>query len=145
MAKGKGGAGKWIAIGCVVFVLLGACCGGIGFFLYQQTFNSDAAQMTRGFFGNLRRGEHQQALQRMNAQYQSTHALPTFQQNVQQIPALTQQTDASFSNVSVSGGTASVTGTLSTPSGDAPFDVILSEQNGYWYIDTVTVQGQLLQ
>ena len=145
MAKGKGGAGKWIAIGCAAFVLLGGCCGAGIFLFMNQMFNSEPAQMARGFFGNVRRGEYDQALLRMNAQYQSTHALPTFQQNVQQLPSLAQQTDATFSSVNISGGTATISGTLTTPSGDAPVDVTLSQQGAYWYIDTVVVQGQLLQ
>lgn len=144
MAQGRGGIGKWIAIGCVGFVLLGGCCAGGIYAFYKMAIDPPAA-MVRGFFGNLRRGEYDQALQRMNGQYQSTHPVATFQQNVQQIPALTQQTDFSVDGVDASGGVATVTGSLSTAQGSQPVTVTLSKQGEYWYIDSVTVSGLMLQ
>ncbi len=144
MAQGKGGAGKWIAIGCVGFLLLGGCCG-IGAWLFWKTQMDPPASMARGFFGNLRRGEYDQALARMNGQYQSTHPLPTFQQNVQQMPALTQQTDFSADGVDISGEIATVSGSVETAQGGQPVTVMLSKQGEHWYIDSVMVSGTLLQ
>lgn len=144
MAQGKGGIGKWIAIGCGAFVLFGACCG-VGGYLFWSTQMDPPAAMARGFFGDLRRGDHQSALSRMNGQYQSTHPLPTFQQNVQQIPALTQQTGFSTENVDINNGVATVLGTLQTSSGDQIATVQLTKQGEHWYIDSVTVGAQMLQ
>jgi hypothetical protein len=143
MAQGKSGVGKWIAIGCAGLLLLGGCCVGGVVFAYNQYVDPPAA-MTRGFFGNLRRGEYEQALARMNAQYQATHPLPTFQQNVQQIPALTQQSDFSVGSPNISGGVATVSGSLSTPMGNQPVTVDLSKLGDHWYIESVVVAGQLL-
>jgi len=143
VAEGKSKTGLYIGLGCGGLLLLGACCGGIGYFIYAQT--DEPAQAAHGFFADLRTGNHQQALQRMSGTYQSTHPLPTFQQNVQQIPALTQHTDVTFSNRSIQNQTAEVSGTLTTAEGSVPVTVSLSQVGEYWYIDTVMVQGQTLQ
>jgi len=135
---------KIVGIGCGLLVLLSAC--GIGACLLFVKGQTDApASASHAFFADLRTGNYQQALQRMNTTYQSTHPLPTFQQSVAQIPALTQQTDSTFANRSVSNQTATMSGTLTSPSGDVPVTVTLSQVGEYWYIDSVMVQGTTLQ
>ena len=142
MAEGKK-VGMWVGIGCGLLLLIGACCGGIGYFVYAQT---DApAQAGHAFFKDLREGNYQQAHQRMSTTYQSTRPLAVFQQNVQAIPALSQSTDSSFSNRQISNGVATLEGTLTTAGGVVPISVQLSQVGEYWYIDSVTVQGIGLQ
>jgi len=38
-----------------------------------------------------------------------------------------------------------LSGSLSTPTGEVPVRVTLTETGGFWYIDTVTVSGVPLQ
>ncbi|MEM9192156.1 MAG: hypothetical protein AAGF12_23490 [Myxococcota bacterium] len=134
---------KWVGIGCGVVVLLGAC--GIGACVLVLKGATDGpANAAHAFFGDLRSSNYQQALQRMSASYQATHPLPTFQTNVQQIPALTTQTDSTFTNRSISNNTATVSGNLTTAQGDVPVTVNLSKVGDHWYIDSVMVQGQNL-
>jgi hypothetical protein len=142
MAEGNK-ALKWIGIGCGLFLLLGLCAGG-GVALMCQSQLGPPVDASASFFADVRRGNYQQALSRMNGNYQTTHPLPTFQQNVQQIPALTQQTGASFNSTSVNNDVATVSGNLTTPTGDVPVTVTLSQVGGAWYIDSVMVQGQTL-
>lgn len=145
MAQGnKGGIGKWIALGCVAFVLMGGCCAG-GIYWFWSSQMEPPAEMARGFLGDVRRGNYQQALQRMNGQYQATHPLPTFQQNVQQVPGLADNTGVSFSERDVSGGIATLSGSLETTAGSQSITMTLSEQGDYWYVDSVIVGGQMLQ
>lgn len=136
--------GKYVAIGCGVALLLGCCIGGIGLAVCNNAL-SGPADAAHGFFNDLRMGNHQQALTRMNGAYQATHDLTRFQQSVSAIPALTAQSDATFSNRSVVNSGAEVSGTLTTPSGSIPVTVNLTKIGEHWYIDLITVQGQTLQ
>lgn len=138
---------KWIGIGCGVIVLIGVCifgactlcAGGI----WQAT---DApAQAAHGFFADARAQNWQNAYQRMSPSYQSTHTAQTLQAAASQIPAITQQTDSTFTNRQVQNATANLDGHLTTPSGPAPVNVTLSNQGGVWYIDSITVSGMPLQ
>ncbi len=133
---------KWVGIGCGLFVMLGLCATGAVLLIVQSA--SGPVDATASFFADLRGGNHAQALQRMNGNYQSTHPLPTFQQNVAAIPSLVQQTGASFNSTSVNNNVGTVSGNLSTPTGDVPVTVTLSQVGEYWYIDSVMVQGQTL-
>ncbi len=144
MAEGKGGALKWIGLGCGVFLLVAACGVGAAFFACQSLFEAPEGQ-ARGFFADLRAGNYQDALRRTDAPYQSSHTVEAFEQAVSAIPAATQQTDVSFSSRDVNGSSASMVGDLSTPNGQVPVTVTLSRAGEYWYIDSVTVQGQTLQ
>ena len=54
-------------------------------------------------------------------------------------------TDVSFGNRNVNGDSATMIGDLSTPGGAVPVTVMLSRAGEHWYIDSVTVQGQMLQ
>ncbi len=142
MAEGNK-ALKWIGIGCGVLFLLAAC--GIGACVLVIKTTSDApAGAAHGFFADLRTGNYQSALQRTNGAYQSSHTLESFQQSVAALPALMQQTDVTLSSRSVNNGTATMSGNLTTPGGDVPVTVTLSQVGEFWYIDSVMVQGQTL-
>jgi hypothetical protein len=144
MAEGQGSAVKWIALGCGLFVLVGAC--GIGAALVAFGNIEDAPQgQARGFFVDLRAGRYQDALARTNAVYQSTHTVEGFSASVAAIPAATQQTDVQFTNNTVTGTSANMGGNLITPSGAVPITVALSRVGEHWYIDAVVVEGQPLQ
>ncbi len=144
MAEGKGGALKWIGLGCGVFLLVAACGIGGAFLACQKLFEAPEGQ-ARGFFADLRTGNYADALRRTNAPYQSTHTVEAFQAAVSQIPAATQQTDVSFNSRNVEGNTATMIGDLKTPDGAVPVTVTLSRAAEHWYIDSVSVQGQMLQ
>jgi hypothetical protein len=139
---------KIVGITCGVIVALGVC--GVGACLAMGGAAvwgaTDApAKAAHAFFRDLRTGNHQSALSRMSAHYQSTHDVATFQLNVSTIPALTQQTDSTFASRNITPGSANLTGSLTTASGEAPVVVILSQVGEHWYIDSVTVQGTVLQ
>jgi len=144
MAETKSSPLKWIALGCGVFLLVGACGVTAAFFAFQGLSDAPEGQ-ARGFFADLRTGNYEDALARTNAAYQSTHTLQGFQTSISAIPTATQQTDVSFSDRNISGDSASMGGNLMTPNGAIPVTVTLSRAGEYWYIDSVTVQGQPLQ
>lgn len=146
--SGQNNTLKIVGITCAVITILGVCGVGACFAMGGAAIwgATDApAKAAHGFFQDLRTGNHQAALQRTNSHYQSTHDLAQFQTNVGAIAALTQQSDSSFSSRNISVGTANLGGTLTTPAGDVPVSVTLSQVGEFWYIDTVTVQGVLLQ
>jgi hypothetical protein len=143
MAEGNK-ALKWVGIGCLVLFLFGACGIGACVFIIKGMTDAPAGQ-AHGFLADLRTGNYPTALQRMNGGYQSTHALEAFQQSVAAIPSLTQSTDATLDDRNVSGSGATMSGHLTTPSGDVPITITLSQAGEHWYIDSVVVQGQTLQ
>lgn len=143
MAEGNK-ALKWVGIGCLVLFLFGACGIGACVFFIKGMTDAPAGQ-AHGFLADLRTGNYPNALQRMNGSYQATHPLETFQQSVAVIPTLTQSTDATLSERNVSNGVGTMSGHLTTPSGDVPITITLSQAGDHWYIDSVVVQGQTLQ
>lgn len=136
---------KYVGIGCLVLALLGACSVG-GCFLIGGGAGIAAlgavaapADQAKGFFRDLRARNYPSALSRMSPAYQSAHPLATFQQSVEGIPALTQQTDDTISSRSVNNQTATMSGTLTTPSGSVPIVVTLTGSGPTWNIDSVVV------
>jgi hypothetical protein len=77
----------------------------------------------------------------MGASYQATHDVARFQQAVAALPPLTQATDATLSNVNVVESGATVSGVLTTPQGEVPIVLVLSEVGEYWYVEQVQVGG----
>lgn len=140
MAEGDNKLLKILAIGCGAILLLGCCAVG-GVVYYFKTQSDAPANAAHSFFKDLRDGNHEKARRRMSGAYQGSHPTEAFQQSLTSVPALTQQSDATFANRNVSGSTATLSGTLKTPSGEAPVEVILSEMNDAWYIDSVSVNG----
>ena len=149
--QGKSSVWKWVGIGCGVLVLIGACIavscivcsGGIVGTALQAT--EAPAEASHAFFRDTRAGNWQGAHARMNATYQSTHTPESMQMAAASIPAITQNTDSTFSGRSVMNNVATMTGVLTTPSGSVPVEVVLSGSGTTWYIDSVTVQGMMLQ
>jgi hypothetical protein len=81
----------------------------------------------------------------MSGTYQASHTPQTLQMAASQIPAMTQQTDSTFTSRNIDMTGARLEGTLTTPSGAVPVQVTLIQENNHWYISTVTVQGVPLQ
>lgn len=142
---------KYVAIGCVGLVLLIGCAfGGCllmggGAAVTALGAVSAPAEQTKGFFADLRGRNYQGALSRMSPTYQASHPLATFQQSVDTMPALTQQTDDTISNRSVTNGLATMSGSLTTPGGSVPVTVTLTQSGAAWQIDAVVVGGAPLQ
>lgn len=145
MANGeKSNTLKYLGIGCVVVVLLGAC--GIGGCIVLgggavMGAVAAPAEQTKSFFRDVRARSYQSALSRMSPAYQASHPVATFQQSVEGIPALTQQTDDTISSRSVNNSTATMSGTLTTPTGEVPVTVTLTQNGATWQIDSVVVNG----
>jgi len=141
---------KYVAIGYRVLILLDVCAfdgcmvmGGAGAMGAMGAVAAPAEQ-TKGFFADLRARNHAGAFARMGPAYQASHTLQTFQQNVDAMPALTQQTEDTINNRSVMNGTATMSGTLTTPQGDIPIEATLNENGAIWQIDALVVGGVAL-
>lgn len=134
---------KVIGIGCGVLVLLASLCGFGIFMCYQGvTASKDHAH---AFLGELRTGNHTSAYARMDPSYQATHPLPSFQAAVAALPALSSNTDATFTNFNVSNGVHSLQGVLTTPSGPYDIQMTMREANGGFYVTSLVVGGSPLQ
>jgi hypothetical protein len=131
---------KYVGLGCGVMLLLGACCGG-GFFMLFNSMLGEPHRYAHGFLDDVRAESYPAALQRMGASYQATHDVARFQQAVAALPPLTQATDATLSNVNVVESGATVSGVLTTPQGEVPIVLVLSEVGDYWYVEQVQVGG----
>ncbi len=136
---------KIVGITCGVLLLLSCCCGG-GFMLVGggalgAALSGGPKASTDAFLDELHAGNYQQALQRMGAQYQSTHDVASFTAAVGTLPALTQHTDHTMNNIQVQPSTGQVSGTLTTPTGVQPVQFQCSKQGEFWYIESVTVGG----
>lgn len=130
-----------VAIGCgVILTIVGICVAAGAYFAVGAV--SPVADAPTSFLHDLRTGNDARALQRMSHSYQQSHPLPTFQANVNSLPALRAQTgDASMLNVNVVNANASVSGQIQTASGPVPVAFTLTLQGEHWYIDTVVIEG----
>jgi hypothetical protein len=131
---------KYVGMGCGMMLLLGLCCAGGGFLVFRSLLG-EPHRYAHGFLDDVRAGNYPAALQRMGAGYQATHDVARFQQGVAALPPLTQQTDATLSNVNVQNDVANVSGTLTTPQGAVPIILVLTHAGEYWYVDQVQVGG----
>ncbi len=137
---------KYIAIGCGAVLLLGCCTfGTLGAVCWSMV--GGPHKYAHGFLADVKQGNYPAALQRMGHAYQSSHDAASFEQAARALPALTEQTDATLASVNVdgSGHAARVEGTLTTPAGDVPISMVLSQAGDYWYVEQVVVGGQPLQ
>ena len=135
---------KYVGIGCGAVLLLSCCLGGIGMYACGNALSGPKGAAT-GFFKDVREGRPEAALARMDAAYQNSHDLATFQQATAAIPAIASQTDTTFSNIQISNSTGTVSGTLTTPAGDQPVQVTLTKAGDYWYIDSIVVANVPMQ
>ncbi len=133
---------KYVGIGCGVLFALALACGG-GFYVCVSKI-TEAKPYAHAFLRDLRESNYPSALQRMDGAYQSRHNVQSFQAAVAQLPALTTHTDATLNNYNVSGGVTTVEGTLTTPTGPVPITLLMTEQGGHYYIQSVTVGGRTL-
>lgn len=134
---------KVIGIGCGVLVLLGSLCGfGIYMCFQGVTASKDHAH---AFLGELRTGNVTSAYARMDPSYQATHDMTSFQASVAALPALSQNTDATFTNFNVSNGVHSLQGVLTTPSGPYDIQMTMREATGGFYVTSLVVAGSPLQ
>ena len=69
------------------------------------------------------------------------HDVATFTAQVQAIPALASMTDDTISQRNIQGGTASMSGTLQTPTGDVPVAFELTQLGERWVVDHIDVAG----
>jgi len=132
---------KYVGIGCGVVLLLGCCIGGGAYVACSKFAGTLGAPKgaAEGFFSDMRQGRPEAALQRMDGAYQASHDLARFQQATTMIPAIASQTDTTFNSIQVNAGGATVSGHLTTPNGDQPVTVSLSQVGENWYIDSIVV------
>ena len=135
-------AGRYVGIGCGLFLLLGLCTTFVSCYVFVPMPARDAAQ---GFLGDVRGRDFASALQRTSAEYQSTHDAARLEQSVARLSHLSQHTGATFWNASFEDARATLDGTLATPDGDVPVGIELVETDGYWYVDQVVVRGVALE
>jgi hypothetical protein len=144
--EGKSNVGLWIGIGCGVLLMLACCGGGVAYYVFKEGMGAFTAPQRHsiGFFEDIRNHGNANALRRMDGVYQSTHDLAAFDQAVASIPALQQHTNASFSSFNIQNDVATVAGSLDTPQGPVPVEVLLVKGGEFWYLSRVTVGGQVL-
>ena len=135
---------KWVGIGCGGMVLL-AALGVASCLFFIKGVTDEPADRSHQFFAHLRANDLVQAHAMMSPEYQATHPLPKFQQSVALLPPLVMQADSTLTNRSVSNGSATMGGFLTTPQGNVPVSVTLSHRADVWYITSVTLAGQMLQ
>lgn len=151
----KSNALKFLLIAGALVALLFACAFGscmllggvsaVGTLGTLRVVTGPPAEQTEAFFADLRARNYAGALARTTPEYQAAHPLPAFQQSVEAIAALTQQTADTVTHRSVNSSTAQMSGTLSTPQGNVAFDVSLVERATRWQIASVVVAGTTLQ
>lgn len=129
---------------CGVLLLLTCITVGAGAFMCSGKL-MEPANAARAFFGDLQQSNFAGAYGRMGQTYQATHDPAAFETNVRALPPLTTQTGVSFTGTQINNNVATLQGNLSTPQGAIPVTVVLSSVGGTWYVDAVTVQGQMLQ
>ncbi len=131
---------KWIGIGCLVLAIVACCvassCAGL---IYQAT--SAPAEAAHAFLRDVRTGNDATALARMSGSYQSTHDLATFSASVSTVPSLRAHTDATLASRNIENSYATISGSLTTATGEIPVQIRLSSVSGSWYVDNVMVQG----
>ena len=128
-----------LGIGCGALLLVAGICG--GFALLMSSATSGPTGAANGFLADVRAGNHASALQRMTPGYQQTHPGSAFPASLSNHPVLTQQTDSSMTNVNISNNSATVAGTMTTPSGPIPIAFTMTHIGDYWYINSVIIQG----
>lgn len=153
MEDGSGGSNTWkyVGIGCGVAALLSICavggcfaCGAAGIGGIVAATEAPATA-SHGFFSDVRGHDLAHAYGRMSDTYRATHPAAAFEAAVVGTPGLSEHTDATFNNRSINGGTATLSGTLDSPSGALPVSVVLHDAGGgTWQIDSVTVSGRPL-
>jgi hypothetical protein len=142
---------KYVAFGCLgLLFVMGCVFGGCmlmggGAAMTALGATEAPANQAKGFFADLRGRNYAGALARMSPTYQANHPVATFEQSLAAFPALTQQTDDTLSTRSVNGTTATMSGTLTTPTGPVPMEVMLTQNGATWQIDSVMVASTVLQ
>lgn len=133
---------KYIAIGCGALILLSCClCGGLGALGWSVLRGPH--EYASAFLADIRKDDYASALQRMDASYQSSHDVAALEAAVRTLPALDQHTDATLTSVNIdpTADRGQVSGTLSTPAGGYPVELVLHQVGDYWYVASVTVAG----
>lgn len=156
MSDGQSNTLKYVGIGCLVVGLIGACgvgacltCvgAGAGGLMAAVAAPADAAH---GFMREVRTGDHAAAYARMNASYRAANTQAAFDARLAAFPALTGASDATISQRNVNGTTAIMGGTLDGTVCAAggtgcrvPIRFTLHEEGEAWFIDAITIEGQL--
>jgi len=137
---------RLLAFGCGAALVAGAIGLGACVLLLKSAADEPAAAAA-GLLGDLRAHDNVRALQRMSRSYQASHPLPVFQQNVLALAPLAVHTDASLTSHSLDpfAHSATIEGTLTTPSGRVPVRIELIEDSGFWYVDIVRVANTPLR
>jgi hypothetical protein len=156
MSDGESNTLKYVGIGCLVVGLLGMCgvgacvtCVGAGAGGIMAAVAAPA-EAVHGFMREVRTGGSTSAYARMNASYRAANSQADFDARLAAFPALTAATDATIAQRNVNGTTAVMSGTLDGTvcaaggTGCAvPISFTLHQEGEAWYIDTVTIEGQL--
>jgi len=135
---------KYVGIGCGVLLLLSCCIGGIGMYACGNALSGPKGA-AEGFFLDMREGRPEAARARMDGVYQNSHDLAQFQAAAAAIPAISSQTDTTFSSIQINNSTGSVSGSLTTPAGDQPVQVTATKIGDNWYINSIVVSNIPLQ
>ena len=133
-----------VGAGCGVLLLTMFCVAGAAYLAIDQYFG-EPERYGLAFLKDLRGGEAEVALRRMDGPYQSSHDLSTFRQSIAMLPALQQHHSVTFDSREIDGEIASLRGRLITPDGERELSMDLTRQEGHWYVTYLTVDERALQ
>jgi hypothetical protein len=120
--------------GCLTLLALGAA----GFVAALYFMTQGAADAARAQLEDLKRGDQIAAYNRLSSTYQQTMTPEAFEQLVATHPALRSYANATFNNRSVSGNTASLSGTITATSGERePVTFLLIKEGDVWKISGI--------
>lgn len=156
MSDGESNTLKYVGIGCLIVGLIGLCGVGACFTCVGASAGgimasvAAPAEAAHGFMREVRTGDRAAAYGRMNASYRAGVSQADFEARLAAFPALTGASDATLGQRSVNGSTAVMSGTLDGTvcaaggTGCAvPISFTLHQEGETWFIDTITVEGQL--
>jgi hypothetical protein len=145
----RGGALKWVALGCGIALLVavvavvsclgvcGACAGGF----YAATLAP--ATVAQEFFQELAQGRLEAAYDKLTPRYRAEHDLEDFQGQVAMVPHLAGAGAASFSRRSLQQDGAVLGGFMPTPDGQLPVQVRLVNEGEQWLVDSFSISGEV--
>jgi predicted component of type VI protein secretion system len=133
----------WVAGGCcgclLLMLIVAGVVGGFAYFASQEPAKAVRAQLAE-----VRAGQIEAAFQRLDEPYQVALSEPGFEQFVDSHPALRDNVDASFHQISMTNDRATLAGVLTSSTeerAEARFE--LRHRSGEWKITSIEVDGQV--
>jgi hypothetical protein len=123
---------KWVAIGCGLLIVLGACFFAVIFFVVKKA-TAGPEIVVHEFLSATAAGDYARAHDYFSAPLKEKQPLDKFQEAVQAQPSMFKVKDTTFNNRSVDLNGAKLGGTLTLESGtEVPASFELVKENDQW-------------